>query len=289
MNSLYDISAKQLRENSKSFYFASLFLTKKLKKKISLLYYFCRITDDIFDESSMTFKEKIILWKLLYKWTKGEYVYDKINDKNLILSMKGIDELHYTEALPMKYIQLLLFGYNYDLFFIRPRSTRDLLKYCIQVAGSVGCCIVSVLPVMATTELISSATDLGIAFQLTNIARDIETDRKIHRKYIPMYNDRNDDLKNAHELILMAEPYYESANKGLDQLPFLIRFPLRVSLYVYREIGMQILKRTEYPRRETVSLFRKILLIIPLFRTTFIDKYQKEHETMDLLKEIIYP
>ena len=295
MLSIYDISSQQLRDNSKSFYFASMFLTHRLKRKICLLYYFCRVTDDIFDESCLLFKDKIKLWKLLLDWTNGKDVYDIMTKhsqlkelKDLILSMKGIDELHCEDKLPMKYIQLLLFGYNHDMFFIRPRTSTDLLKYCIQVAGSVGCCIVSLLPILVTETILSSATDLGIAFQLTNIARDIKTDRLIGRKYVPLYCDKGNDLDNAHQLVLRAEPYYESANKGLDLLPIWIRFPLRISLYVYREIGMQLLKRREYPTRETVSLFRKLLLIVPFFRKRFIvNSYKKEYNTIGLLNEII--
>ena len=264
---LRTISHKALREKSKSFYFASLFLTKKLRNKIAVLYYFCRITDDIFDESDYDLNQKIDIWHILASWVDGvsiSYIEEQdVLDKSLIMSMYGIEDL----GIPKEYLKMLLMGYYDDMIFSRPTNFTNLLSYCVNVAGSVGCCVVSILDVKLNETLIKQAADLGIAFQLTNIARDILTDREeLCRTYIPIDIDKGSDLENAKELCLRAEPYYESALCGLSKLPFYVGYPLRISLFVYRQIGIQLYYRKTYIKREVVTLFRKLLQLIPYFR-----------------------
>ena len=88
--------------------------------------------------------------------------------------------------------------------------------------------------------------------------------------------------QNAKFLIRYAETYYSSALRGANQLPFILKHAIKTSLYCYREIGMQILKSTDYPERSNVSLFKKIL-ILPGLWVNQIRVYQNKTYVTDRL------
>ena len=122
------------------------------------------------------------------------------------------------------------------------------------------------------------AIDLGIAFQLTNIARDILEDAKINRIYLPssweklninsikFQNKKNKSklISTTKRLLSLAEKYYQSALKGLAFLNLRNRFAILLALVIYRQIGLKIIRKgfSNLYKRETISIFEKIICLL---------------------------
>ncbi|MGJ3628708.1 squalene/phytoene synthase family protein [Sphingomonas sp. MMS24-JH45] len=89
-------------------------------------------------------------------------------------------------GLPERFAEDLIDGFQLDAEEWQPRSEADLYRYCYHVAGAVGCMMAVVMGVdPADEDTLDRACDLGLAFQLANIARDIEEDDRIGRCYLP--------------------------------------------------------------------------------------------------------
>lgn len=139
----------------------------------------------------------------------------------------------------------------------RYHNIEELLDYCYHVAGVVGV-MMSIVMGVRSPDVLLRAADLGIAFQLTNIARDIVDDSKRSRVYLPQ--DWLDEFKLPEErigepeqrvalqfladrILATAEPYYASGRVGLKHLPFRAGWAVGAALEVYREIGVRIRAR----------------------------------------------
>ena len=198
------------------------------------------------------------------------------------------------------YLLQLLDGVILDISNkVRIKNDKELISYSYQVAGTVGLMMSQILNV---TEKVAYkyAIDLGIAFQLTNIARDILDDAKINRVYIPSSwyklnikeivstNYKNKEkLKNAtRDLLDLADVYYASAIKGLAFLSIRNRFAIFLALSIYRQIGKKIIRKgySNLNIRESVSLIEKIFCFVKclfLFLFNFyIHKKKYKHNTI---------
>jgi phytoene synthase len=134
---------------------------------------------------------------------------------------------------------------------------EDTLDYAYHVAGVVGVMMARVMGVRDETVL-DRACDLGLAFQLTNIARDVVDDARIGRVYLPRAwldaaGAEVDGATPSPELYAVilrlleaAEPYYASARAGLSALPLRAAWSIAAALRIYRAIGTRI--RAEGPR-----------------------------------------
>ena len=119
---------------------------------------------------------------------------------------------------------------------IKFSSVKDLLIYSYRVAGTVGLMMAKILNVNETRAL-KGAIDLGIAMQLTNIARDVIEDQKMNRQYI------KPDFENIEATIKLADMFYESSFSSIKKIPFKYRFAIIVARRVYRQIGRKILQK----------------------------------------------
>jgi len=147
----------------------------------------------------------------------------------------------------------------------------------------------------------SFAIDLGIAMQLTNIARDVLEDAKMGRRYLPgswvqnispkeiVLAAKTNNLKKIHmisqgikKLLILAERYYLSGEKGFTFLPFNTRVAISVASGVYREIGVQ-LENENYKwqnGRQITSIFSKIkITLFKTFKETFYLRNMKKHNS----------
>jgi phytoene synthase len=104
------------------------------------------------------------------------------------------------------------------------------------VAGTVGLMMAKILSVKDSRAL-KGAIDLGIAMQLTNIARDVIEDQKIGRKYIEK------DFKNIKATLQLADTFYESSFSSIKKIPFRYRFTILVARRIYRQIGRKIINK----------------------------------------------
>jgi phytoene synthase len=147
-----------------------------------------------------------------------------------------------------------LAGFRMDVEGARYETLGDTLLYCYRVAGVVGLMMARIMGARDRATL-DRACDLGMAFQLTNIARDIVEDAAIGRVYLPAEWLRAkgippDELEHpahrealaelAAELVETAEPYYRSARQGIAALPFRSAWSVATARDVYRAIGRQV-------------------------------------------------
>ena len=164
-----------LEKHAKSFYWASFFLSKETFNKCSSLYNFCRTLDDIVDEDN----------KLEIK--KNNFLQFKKQFMNKNLSNPIIKEMWsiiISEKISEKVVTDLFDGVETDLEEkVRINSKKELLVYSYRVAGTVGLMMSKILKVK-NKEALKGAIDLGIAMQLTNIARDVCEDKDRNRQYI---------------------------------------------------------------------------------------------------------
>ena len=225
---------------AKSFNWAGFFLPKHTYQDCSKLYSFCRILDDLVDErESLELRiERFNKFKVFFKKTYEEVdnieKLEDLNEYQLIIN----DMIAIADNNKIKKIILddLLDGVESDL---KPRiylkSVKDLLVYSYRVAGTVGLMMAKILNVNDTRSL-KGAIDLGIAMQLTNIARDVIEDQEMNRQYI------KPDFENIEATLKLADMFYESSFSSIKNIPFKYRFAIIVARRVYRQIGRKIIK-----------------------------------------------
>merc|ERR1711991_1104323 len=118
-------------------------------------------------------------------------------------------------------------------------SKKDLLIYSYRVAGTVGLMMAKILKVNKRNSL-KSATDLGIAMQLTNISRDVIEDSKNNRFYI------NENFEEISSTVNLAETFYENSFYSIKDIPISFRFSILVARRVYRRIGYKIINKKSF-------------------------------------------
>lgn len=241
------LTSKQvLAKHGKSFYWASFFLGKKLADRAARLYEFCRFVDDIADGDLPHRHE-----------TLDDINQSLVNHQISTGSeVRAFLKLANDIDIPIKAATELLDGMLLDQKPVAFRDEAELLRYCHAVAGTVGIMMCRVLNCQHS-RADQFAIDLGIAMQLTNIARDVLEDAKMGRRYIPeswanysaydIAKQETQCLKPVslatERLLNLAENYYSSALLGIQLLPFRSRFSITVALRIYRQIGMVIRRR----------------------------------------------
>ena len=217
-----------LKSHAKSFYWASFFLSKEIYSKCSALYNFCRTLDDIADSS-----DKLEIKKKNFLEFKKDF---SSKDKNNQI-IKSMWQLIEEDKISKKVVFDLFDGVETDLAeSIKIRSKKDLLVYSYRVAGTVGLMMSKILKV-ENKESLKGAIDLGIAMQLTNIARDVIEDKKRDREYIEF------SCSSIKDTINNAEIFYEKSFFAISSIPIKSRFSVIVARRVYKRIGEYIIKQ----------------------------------------------
>ena len=226
---------------AKSFNWAGFFLPKNIYHDCSKLYAFCRVLDDLVDERTSLelrverFNKIKDFFNKTYKQVNNDGKLLGQNEHELIVN----DMIVIADNNNIKKIILddLLDGVGSDLEpKIYLRSVKDLLVYSYRVAGTVGLMMAKILNVNDTRSL-KGAIDLGIAMQLTNIARDVIEDKKMNRQYI------KPDFENIEATLKLADMFYESSFSSINKIPFKYRFAIIVARRVYRQIGRKIIQK----------------------------------------------
>ena len=217
-----------LKKHAKSFYWASFFLSKDTFKKCSSLYNFCRTLDDIADNQTNLQSKKEIFLKF-----KKDFENKNLNNQ-IINDMWSIVD---SESISKKIVIDLFDGVETDLEEkVVINSKKDLLVYSYRVAGTVGLMMSKILKVK-NKEALKGAIDLGIAMQLTNIARDVCEDKERNRQYV------SHDFSAIQEIINESQIFYENSFNSIRYIPYKSRFSVIVARRVYRKIGDYILKQ----------------------------------------------
>ena len=219
---------------AKSFNWSGFFLPKKIYFKCSVLYDFCRTIDNIADQNvDLEIKRKEL--KIFRK------KFDERNEVDSVI--KNMWDLMNEKNISKKIINDLFDGVNSDLKEeVRIKSEKELLIYSYRVAGTVGLMMAKIFGVKKK-ESLQRAIDLGIAMQLTNIARDVVEDEKKNRVYL--IKNSEDLFTNIKSTISKANSFYDSSFEGIKDIPLSCRFSIIVARRVYREIGKEILKKKD--------------------------------------------
>ena len=237
-----------LKKHAKSFYWASFFLSRDTFKKCSSLYNFCRTLDDIADNNTNLQSKKEIFLKF-----KKDFENKNLNNQ-IINDMWSIVD---SESISKQIVIDLFDGVETDLGEkVVINSKKDLLVYSYRVAGTVGLMMSKILKVQ-NKEALKGAIDLGIAMQLTNIARDVCEDKERNRQYV------SHDFSAIQEIINESQIFYENSFNSIRYIPFKSRFSVIVARRVYRKIGDYILKQ------KNIDNYNKAgKIYVPMFEKT---------------------
>mgnify|MGYP001379541014 CR=1 FL=1 len=217
-----------LKKHAKSFYWASFFLSKSVFDKCSSLYNFCRTLDDIVDDDNKleVRRENFLKFK--------KYFLNKDLKNPIIKEMWSIID---SERISKKVVMDLFDGVETDLEEnVRINSKKELLVYSYRVAGTIGLMMSKILKVN-NKEALKGAIDLGIAMQLTNIARDVCEDKARNRQYV------KHDFSSIKETINDSKIFYDKSFTSIRSIPIKSRFSIIVARRVYKKINDYILKK----------------------------------------------
>jgi 15-cis-phytoene synthase len=249
-----------IKRGSKSFSAASRLFDRTTRERVWLLYAWCRRCDDLADAQDHGGElgdqggapERVeTIRALTLQALKGQPTGDPAFDAfGLVARECGI-----TQAMADDVIA----GFELDAQDWRPRSEGDLLRYCYHVAGAVGVMMALVMGVSPTDEdTLDRACDLGLAFQLANIARDIVEDDAAGRCYLPALWLVEEDLEPgqhtkphhrqeladmAAQLVALMEAHEAAARIGAARLPFRSRWAVLSAARIYGEIGREVRRR----------------------------------------------
>ena len=276
-----------LAQFAKSFNWAGFFLPKNVYHDCSRLYAFCRVLDDLVDEKTnlelreQRFDEITNIYKKTYELDNNDRKILNQNEHELIVN--DMIELAYNNNIKRIILDDLIEGVGSDLKQkVYLRSVKDLLVYSYRVAGTVGLMMAKILNVSDTRSL-KGAIDLGIAMQLTNIARDVIEDQKMNRQYI------KPEFENIEATLKLADMFYESSFSSINKIPFKFRYAIIVARRVYRQIGRKIIQKRNMKSYEKsgkiyVNNFGKIYqTILSLFDLMFL--YLKDVESHQRIRE----
>tara|TARA_B100000929_G_scaffold15661_1_gene12515 strand:- start:435 stop:1298 length:864 start_codon:yes stop_codon:yes gene_type:complete len=263
---------------AKSFNWSGFFLPKKIYSKCSKLYDFCRTIDNIADQNTdLEIKKK--------EFGEFKIKFEEKNQKDSVI--KNMWDLMNESNVSKKIVDDLFDGVESDLKKeVRIKTEKELLVYSYRVAGTVGLMMAKIFGIKKK-ESLQRAIDLGIAMQLTNIARDVVEDEKKNRIYL--IKNSKDTLLDIKNIISKADSFYNSSFVGIKDIPFSCRFSIVIARRIYRQIGKKILEKKDIDSYQKagkiyVSNFGKIIQtifsLLDLMVLFFIKpkKHEKENE-----------
>ena len=265
-----------ITQGSKSFSLAARLFDSETRDAAFFLYGWCRYCDDQVDRVGMEESREQLEQRLakLSEATRSVF-YGAAQDQAVFIAMQYIVQRY---SIPAHYALELIEGMAMDARGTRYQTFNDLALYCYRVAGTVGLMMSHVMG-LRDEQALKHAADLGIAMQLTNIARDITEDASMGRIYLPLEWLEEADiapqeiaaLKNRPKLALItkrlleeAERYYLSGDAGLWHLAFRSACAVAAARHVYAEIGSLILYRgaSAWDQRSYVTGARKLRVIL---------------------------
>jgi len=237
-----------LREGGRTFHWARRFLGQGMGQDAARLYAFCRLLDDLADGD------------LPHGSRRLRSIHDSLTGitRDTDPALMDFRPFMREKNLPDNALISLIEGLLMDQETVRLNTKEDLLRYSYHVAGTVGVMMCRILG-STNHDAPAFAIDLGIAMQLTNIARDVLEDARMGRRYLPaewvggitpqeiaLAAEEADAMmiKQVAEGVMrtlsLAETYYESGIKGLSHLPLRAHVAILIAARAYRQIGIQL-------------------------------------------------
>jgi phytoene synthase len=268
-----------IAHHSKSFYLSSLLLPARVREAAWALYAFCRRADDAVDEAG----EGSAMSRVDALRARLEHVYAGGAADNAIDRAYALIAERY--QIPRALPEALLAGMEMDARGAHYDTWADLLAYCFRVAATVGLMMTRVMGYRGDVALLR-ASDLGVAMQLTNIARDVGEDARRGRVYLPraLLDEVGADARTfaqgpadaatreaVRRLLARAELHYRAADLGVPLLPRGCRLAIASSREIYAAIGDEIASNgyDSISARAHVSLPRKLSLVLKASRAIF--------------------
>jgi phytoene synthase len=278
-DSVVDASRDSIQRGSTSFATAARLFDPRIREDAYMLYAWCRHCDDEIDgqvmgHGAVGLDPLLARRKLaeLENKTRRAMAGEPTSD-TAFAAFQRVAQRH---DIPARYPLDLLQGFRMDVEGHIYRTLQDTLLYAYHVAGVVGVMMAQVMGVR-DIDTLRRASDLGLALQLTNIARDVIEDAKGGRVYLPaewlgaaqspaaVVEPANRAIVFAatERLLAVAEPYYGSARWGLKALGFRSAWAVAAALGVYRQIGLRVraMGPAGMERRESTGTLTKLALV----------------------------
>lgn len=242
---------------SKSFAAAARLFDAETRRDVMLLYTWCRHCDDVTDGQEFGRGRLQTASLEALDRLRTDSMTALSSTPSAALPYQALAEVAARHPINPALVEAHICGFELDVEGWQPDTLDDTLRYSYHVAGSVGIMMALIMGVRDKTTL-QRACDLGLAFQLTNIARDVVEDALAGRCYLPAEWLRAAGLDVAGlthpggrkkafplvcRLIETAEPYYASARIGERALPVRAAWAIATARGVYRDIGAQIRRR----------------------------------------------
>ncbi|MGQ0700931.1 MAG: phytoene/squalene synthase family protein [Panacagrimonas sp.] len=266
-----------LRAGSKSFAAASKLLPREVRDSATVLYAFCREADDAVDLQAGGGEAVAVLSSRLDRIYAGQPLAMPVD--------RALAAVLTRHALPRILFDALIEGFEWDAQNRRYTTLTELESYAARVAGTVGA-MMSVLMGVYTPTALARACDLGVAMQLTNIARDVGEDARNGRLYLPLAWLREAGIDPdvwlaaphfnqgigsvVRRLLDAADRLYTRVAAGVAELPSGCRPGINAARFIYAEIGREV-GRGGYDsvsRRAFVTSARKALLLMKAYART---------------------
>ena len=236
-----------IRTGSLSFHAASKLLPAAVRDPSLALYAFCRLADDAVDEgvdkagAVLGLRDRL---ELVYQGRPRDAAADRA-------FTRVVEEFGMPRALP----EALLEGFAWDAVGRRYETLSGVLDYSARVAAAVGA-MMCVLMRVREADALARACDLGLAMQLTNIARDVGEDARAGRVYLPLQwldeagvsvdgflaaPEACEGVRLATRRLLdQADRFYARAEAGVPRLPMGCRPGILAARHVYAAIGSRV-------------------------------------------------
>lgn len=259
-----------------SFYYSFNLLPKEKREAIYTVYAFCKQTDDIVDEHNGSMLEKE---RLLSTWQQELDKSLNGGSSNPLLNL--LSQTAYKFKIPVEHFYDLIKGVEMDLKKNRYDTFDELYTYCYRVASTVGLMCAEIFS-YTKEHTKNYAVNLGVALQLTNIIRDVNSDMNRNRIYIPQedlrrFNISEEDLRNqVHDERFVgmmqfqaerARQYYEKANKHLapedEKHFFAARIMEKIYFSVLRKIEQNNFK--VFHRKIRIGRFRQLIIALQIW------------------------
>lgn len=266
-----------LARGSKSFSAAARVLPRRVRDAAAVLYAFCRVADDAVDLGQEADRVDRLRARLA-----RVYAGDGL-DGPVERAFAGVVRAH---DLPIEVFEALLEGFDWDAGARTYETLSDTLAYAARVASTVGAAMTAIMD-RREPHVVARACDLGLAMQLTNIARDVGEDAALGRLYLPAAWLREEGVDPAafvrdpkpipgvlHAVLRLldaADQLYARADAGIAALPADVRPAIYAARFVYADIGRVVRARRgdSVTRRAIVSGARKAALVGRAMITTW--------------------